>query len=54
MLGYMPLAELYRLSFLMKTEFGYSKDEFFDMLPYERDIEVGMLLMELERKKQEN
>lgn len=50
MLGYMSLAEVYRLGFTMKQDFDYSRHEYLNMLPYERDIELGLIIMDLEKK----
>lgn len=54
MLGYTSLAEVYKLSFIMKIEHNYSKEEFYSMLPYERDFELMFLIEHIQKKEREN
>lgn len=44
----------YHTNFVMMQEYQYSLTELEGMIPWERDVYVGMLLKHLERKANKN
>lgn len=52
MLCHESLENFYRINFLLMHKYNYSLTELDNMLPYEREIYVNLLLQHLEKKKQ--
>lgn len=54
MLCHDSLENHYRTNFLLQHKFNYSMTELDNMLPYEREIYISLLLQHLEKKRQQN
>ena len=54
MLCHESLENHYRINFLLMHEFKYSLTELEDMMPFEREIYIGLLLQHLEKKRKQN
>lgn len=53
MLCHDTLVNHYKTNFLLHKNYGYSLTELDNMIPYEREIYIGMLLQHLEKQRQE-
>ena len=51
MLGHTDLFAYYQTNFLLMHKFNFRLSEIEDMLPYERDVYIGLLENYLEEKK---
>lgn len=52
MLGHIDLALYYKLMFALTNHFKYSVQDIEDMMPFERDLYVDMLLDFIEKQKE--
>ena len=52
MLCHESLQNHYKTNFMLHHKFNYSMTELDDMLPFEREIYVGLLMQHLEKQKQ--
>jgi hypothetical protein len=43
----------YKTNFLLMQKFGYSLTELDNMIPFEREIYIGLLIQHLEKKRQQ-
>lgn len=50
MLGYMDLAEYYKINWRLSYSFGVSLSDIESMQPYERDIYIDMTAKDVEKK----
>ena len=54
MFGNGELFQMYRTNFMLMDSFKYDINFFEDMIPYERDIYMALLLDKLNREKTKN
>jgi len=52
MLGNVSLASYYKMNFALKTHHGYSLSELDGMIPWEREIYIGLLIQHLREEKE--
>lgn len=52
-LSHESLVDYFQLNFLLMQEHGYRLEELESMLPWERDIYVGLLVEHLKQKRQQ-
>ena len=51
-LGHESLENMYRMNFALMQYHGYSLTELENMIPFERDVYVSLLLQHLDQEKQ--
>lgn len=52
MFNYDEMGNLFKMNFEMKNLYDYSETEINEMIPYERDIYISLILNDLQQKKE--
>lgn len=53
-LGYTNLADYYTNLWILSSKHGYSMSDLYDMMPYERDVFVDLIIDDIDKKVKES